>query len=134
MDDPLAESINRSPYDMNRSQDPTIGVMLHMLLGLLVWALQFTLAYGGHTLACTLGGGPLAAAALVAGPTVAAALVVLAAVIWPDPLTRRLGLHAQLPGRRTYDRVARAIGALSLIAILWTGATILLVAPCLQGR
>jgi hypothetical protein len=36
--------------------------------------------------------------------------------------------------RRVYDRFARAVAVLATVAILWTGATALLVTACTQGR
>jgi hypothetical protein len=117
-----------------RPKPSTLGTLVYILFGLIVWAAQLTLVYLGHTLACRLGWPLQAADVLVLGGSIALAAIVIAFLAAPAPVARRLGLPPGMEDRRVYDRFARAIALLAAVAILWTGATALLVAACTQGR
>ncbi len=117
-----------------RPKPSTVGTLVYILFGLIVWAVQLTLVYGGHTLVCRLGWSPAWADAMVVGVSVVPAVAVVAVLAAPAPVARRLGLHPGMDDRRVYDRFARAVAALATVAILWTGATALVVSACTQGR
>ena len=104
------------------------------MFGLLLWVFQLTVIYGGHVLACSQGGPAGLAVRIVYGATAVAALLLLCFVVWQGRAARLLGLTPAMADRRTYDRIALLIGVLSGIAILWTGATAIVVAACEQAR
>jgi hypothetical protein len=117
-----------------RPKPSTLGTLVYILFGLIAWAVQLTLVYAGHTLACRLGWQAATADALVLGVSVVPAVAVVAFLAAPAPFARWLGLHPGMDDRRVYDRFARAVAVLATVAILWTGATALLVTACTQGR
>lgn len=119
------------------SDGSSIGKMLFMTGGLLVWAVHFTIIYGFTTVACTkdfaitniLGFGivPLAigAATLVALATTGAVLI--AAISGPIP--PRSARYGEITEHfMQYTTVV--IAALSLIAITWNALPAIIVSPC----
>ncbi|MEX0405587.1 hypothetical protein ABGN05_07945 [Aquibium sp. LZ166] len=112
----------------------TVGTLVYILFGPILWALQFTLIYGGHTLACSQGATPAAGEWLVYAASIVPAVIVLVFLVVQTPFARILGLTRAMEDRRAYDRIAWAVALLSEFAIVWTGATALVVAACTQGR
>jgi hypothetical protein len=91
-----------------------------MSSGILVWALHFAAAYGFTGLACARG---LAAAVpwVVGAATLAAAAA--AALVIVRGASRRAGFE---------DTVAFSLAAFALVAILFEGASVFWVAPCVS--
>jgi hypothetical protein len=112
----------------------TVGTLTYIMFGLLLWVLQLTVIYGGHVLVCSRSAPAELAGWIVYGATAVAALLLLGFVVWQSRAARLLGLTSAMADRRTYDRIALMIGALSGIAILWTGATAIVVTACEQAR
>lgn len=85
-----------------------------------LWFGYFLLIYGFHALACRF--------LWPAGPVLAAATALTAAALaaeaWP---LRRL---ARIEPRGFYRAAGLGLGALSLLATLWVGATSWMVPPC----
>jgi hypothetical protein len=111
-----------------------MGTLTYIMFGLLLWVFQLTVIYGGHVLICSRGGPAELAVWTVYGATAVAALLLLGFIVWQGGVAPMLGLTSAMADRRAYDRIALVIGALSGIAILWTGATAIVVAACEQAR
>lgn len=108
--------------------------MLFLLWGLIVWGLQFSLVYVGHTFLCGLGGQEHASSILVGTATVFSVALIAPIVIAPVQVSRLTGLERQRPDTNAIITIARLIGALSLIAAIWTGSAALIVQACVSLR
>jgi hypothetical protein len=102
---------------------------LWLLFGPAVWAVHFTLLYGAHTLLCALAGG----AATRVVPLVVITATAAALAILTVPLVRAPTSYRRPPP----DPVSAFIRSttvwllvLSVIAVLWAGATALIVTAC----
>ena len=116
-------------------RDPsTIATMLFLLWGLIVWGLQFSLVYVGHTFLCALGGQEHTSSILVGTATVFSVALIAPIVITPVQVSRLTGLERQRPDTNAIITIARLIGALSLIAAIWTGSAALIVQACVSLR
>lgn len=112
----------------------TAGTLVFLMFGPLVWAGHLTLVYGGHTLVCLRGGMADAAGMYVLAVTVVAVLIVCSFIFQLERWARAMGLLTGEDANRTTHRIARLLAILSLIAVLWSGATVGLVSACVQGR
>lgn len=93
---------------------------LWMASGVLIWALHFALAYGFTGLACARGFGgavPWVVGAATLAAAGAAAFVILRGA------SRRADFK---------DTIAFSLAAFALVAILFEGASLLWVAPCVS--
>jgi hypothetical protein len=117
-----------------RPEPSTLGTLAYLLLGPLAWALQLTLVYAGHTLVCSQGGSAALGDGLVIVVSAVLAVLVGSFLLFPLAVARVLGLTREMDARAAYDRIARVAGVLALVAIVWTGATAVLVEACAQGR
>lgn len=108
----------------------TVGTLVYMLFGLIVWAVQFTTIYMTHTLVCTVGAPGAIASTLVVVVSAATAIGLVFALVRTDKLAVALGVNADAAGRTTYDGVFRILAILSVIAIVWTAATAFVVMAC----
>ena len=114
--------------------DPRAGrpSALWLLLGPTVWAVHFTILYLAHTLLCAVGG-PGTRPTVTTVVTVA---TVMALAVLTIPLLRT-SLRRQTPAASDSPAVGRFLrGAtpwlliLSAIAVIWAGATALIVPAC----
>ena len=112
----------------------TVGTLVYILFGLIMWALQFTVLYGGHTLVCSQGGTPATGDWLVYSASIVPGAIVLAFLVAQSAFARVLGLTGDMEDRRIYDRFAWFVALLSWFAIIWTGSTALVLMACTQGR
>lgn len=107
-----------------------IPLFIYLSLGPLLWAAHTTIAYGAHTILCARGGSPMTGTIALAVLT----LLFLAALGLILVRQRRVGrifsLADDAAGRRSYDGIARLLGGLSLLAILWSGTAIALLSSC----
>jgi hypothetical protein len=117
-----------------KHQAPAAGTLAYILFGPILWGLQLIIIYAGHTLICTSGLPGSFARIMVLAVTAIAALVLLAFLSGQRPAGRFFGLVEDTPGRHTYDGVARTLGILAMVAIIWAGGTALVVASCVQAR
>ena len=110
----------------------TVGTLVFLMWGLIVWGLQFTVLYLSHTWLCALGAQAAATGILSAILTIVAVVaiaLVLLAPAWAGQLAGlRQGDHAHLL------TIARAVALLSTVAALWTGATAAFVESCALAR
>jgi len=111
-------------------EPPVIPFLVFLMAGPLIWAVHFAVLYGGHTLLCAAAL-DMWAKPLVAAATILAGLAILALLHRPDVWARRLGLGAVGPYRTD---LARLLAALSGLAVLWGGATALVLTACVGGR
>lgn len=117
-----------------RPKPSTPGTLIYLLFGPILWAIQLTVVYGGHTLVCSQGGTAAAAHSMTLVVSAVIGIADLAFLLAPGAFARGLGLTRDMDARRAYERVAWVGGALALVAIVWTGTTVLVVDACLQGR
>ena len=112
-----------------------IGAILYLLLGLIVWAVHFTIIYSTHAVLCARGwtDSPLAVQMIIAAATGIALAISIPATLagwrWSrhaDPDTE--GVSAFQHG------VMSLLALLATIGITYGGATTLFVSPCLQLR
>ncbi|MBB4016465.1 hypothetical protein GGR16_001471 [Chelatococcus caeni] len=109
------------------------GTLLYILAGPLLWAVQFTLIYAGHTAACLPAVPETLAVPLVAVPTVAAALAAVAFILRQEAFARALGAP-EPPRAAALHAIARIAVLLALVAVIWSGFALALVDSCLAGR
>lgn len=111
-----------------------IGTLVFILWGMIVWGLQFTAAYVGHTALCRIGDGESAVDLFVAAITVVA-LVGLAVVgLLPEQAARLAGVRLHNEDRRPILAISRIIVGLATVAVIWTASGTLLLEPCIAGR
>jgi hypothetical protein len=116
-------------------RDPsTIATIGFLLWGLIVWGLQFSLVYIGHTWLCALGWQAQASSILVGTATAFSVALIAPIVIAPAYVSRLTGVERQRPDTNALIKIARLIGAISLIAAIWTGAAALIVQACVSLR
>jgi hypothetical protein len=115
----------------DRARRPsTVGTLVYLVLGLIVWAIQLTAIYMAHTLVCTIGAPASIASTFVFVLSAAIAIALVVALLNGDKVAVALGVAADARGRTTYDAIFRLIAVLSIIAIVWSGATALIVTSC----
>ncbi|MCR4264673.1 hypothetical protein [Nitratireductor sp. ZSWI3] len=112
----------------------TTGTLVYMLFGPLVWAVQFTLAYGGHTLVCARGGAPWISDVVVLAATALTAVLLVCFLVWQERCAGAFGQPAPPRRDRPTDGIARILAFLSLVAVFWGGATVGLLDACVLGR
>jgi hypothetical protein len=122
------------PRDGHDPRASATGTLAYLLLGPLIWAVQLTLIYGGHTLLCVAESPPASPMALVAGTTAAAFLATAVALFFRTALARGFGIGPDAAGRGTLVALARLLDLLSLFAIAWSGSTIALLEACVAAR
>lgn len=118
----------------------TIGTLIYLLIGPLLWAAHLTVVYGSQSSLCafdlgeaTNGSNGLATALVVVATLLCIGLIAL--VVWrPHPV---LGWLA--PGEPPLDRpfltwVMRALSALAALAILYAGVASVILPACAQLR
>ena len=119
---------------MEVATSSTIGTLVFLLWGLIVWGLQFSASYIGHTWLCAIGAPPLASNLLVGGLAAIAVVLLLPAVFASQRLATLAGIKGDDRDRVGLHTISRAIAALSTVAALWTTAGGLLLQACVQGR
>ena len=117
-----------------KDQASAIGTLAYMLFGPILWGLQLTIIYAGHTLMCAVDLPGSLVRIMVLAVTAVIALVLLAFLLGQGSAARFFGLPEHSAGRRTYDSVSRTMGILATVAIIWAGGTALVVASCVQAR
>lgn len=121
------------PSSSDRAPPSTLGTLVYILWGPIGWGGQLTLVYVGHTVFCALGATPLVD--VLIGLATAFAMASIAPIIlaptWPGALVR---LHPQDADAGSLMVIARWLAVLASLAVLWTGATLLLVDACMFAR
>lgn len=118
-----------------------IGTLIFILIGPILWAVQLTLIYGAQSSLCAFGVGVGAngSNALAAGTVIATTVVCMGlaalALIRPDGSYELItGTHPPGEQRRFLVGVLRALGGLSLLAMLYAGLGAALLPACAQLR
>lgn len=124
-----------TPENISPRRDPsTIATIVFLLWGLIIWGLQFSITYIGHTWLCARGGGETASTVLIGGATVLALGLIAPVVAAPERLSSAARLEPGKPDTVALITIARLIGILSAIAAIWTGATAAIVQACVAIR
>jgi len=106
----------------------TLGTILYLLNGPILWAVHFTAIYGAQSTMCGRDL-PAPVQTVVLGTTIAALIPLAAITAWPAWASRLLRKrNAEIP--HALVAIARWLSLLSAIAILWAGATALWIPPC----
>jgi ABC-type Co2+ transport system permease subunit len=121
-------------YAPERHEPSTLGTLAFILWGLIVWGLQFTAVYVGHTWLCALGASAAATGLLTALLTVLAVALILPVAVMPDRMAKTVGLRPADSNAAHIIVIARAVALLSIVAALWTGSTAVFLDPCALGR
>jgi len=112
----------------------TIGTILFLLWGLVIWGLQFSASYLAHTWLCRLGASATVIDAVIAGLTVLAVALIAPLAFQHDWSARLAGVRGGEADAGHLKTVARTVALLSILAALWTGLGALLVDACVIGR
>lgn len=127
---------------MNRSSPVAsiVEILIYLLIGPLVWAAHLMVIYSTTTLICALGqrsnwGAAGTVSAVVIAATAVALAIVAVSTARPRQARSLLGVKNTSDSMTAFlDRAMRILGALSLVAIFWAGATVIVVTPCVQLR
>jgi hypothetical protein len=109
----------------------TVGTLVFLMWGLIVWGLQFTALYLAHTWFCALGAPGAALDILAAVLSATAVVVILPVLLAPAWSGRLVGLQEEQPHLLM---IARTVALMSMIAALWIGATVAFVDACALAR
>ena len=114
----------------------TVGALLRLVAGLIVWASAFVFLYAGFSVGCLMLAPPpedglanpvTVMLALFAGLHLAA-LGGLAWLWWTRPVAADIGESES--SRRLRHRVEGLVLACSMIALIWVAFPVIMVAPC----
>jgi hypothetical protein len=111
-----------------------LGTLVFIMWGAIVWGLQLTAVYVGHTWLCALRVPAVTTDVLMAALTALAITAILPILAAPGPSARFAGLRTGDGDSRHLTSIARVIAALSLVATLWTGATAVFLQACAFAR
>jgi hypothetical protein len=111
-----------------------VGTLIYLMAGLIVWGLQFTVVYGSHVLLCLSASPGRLVGTVVTAVTVLAAAALTAFLVWQRRAADLLGVEGDGEWKTGSDRIARVVTILSIIAILWTGWTVLIIDSCAYTR
>lgn len=119
----------------------TVGTIVFLLFGPIVWSGHLAFCYGMQSVACALAGpsaierDPLVIDILIWVATLAGAVLLVGALLAPRALATLLRADAWAAPQRTFQRrTMRGLAALSLLAIMATAAGTLLIASCAPLR
>lgn len=110
-----------------------VATILYLLFGPIVWAAHLTVTYGAHTLVCARGGGAELAAWIVYAATAIGVAILIGAMLYALG-RRRAAEGANEPVRRFEHDVMWLLALLSTAGVIWGGATVLFVSPCMVLR
>ena len=124
---------------MSAGTAPTIGTVLFVLFGPIVWAGHLLVTYGGHASLCAFGVtsiGRLPTLPVLLWSATAAALALLAGgLLWPSGVRRLLRVESSLETEnRWLEGLMRLLTGQSLLGVAYAGVAILLVPNCLPLR
>ncbi|WP_119421691.1 hypothetical protein [Desertibaculum subflavum] len=116
-----------------RASASGVGTLVYLTSGPILWALHLLVIYGAQPLVCMTSAE--AGTILVSIATPAFAALTAAAMTWPDRLARLLRATVEsLELGRFHRSVLRWLGFLSLLGIVWAGATAAIIPACEQLR
>lgn len=111
-----------------------VGTLIFIMWGMIVWGLQFTGAYVGHTFLCRVGADDTASDLMIAGLTIVALVALGAVGLFADRTATLAGVRLTDGDRRSIIRISRTIVGLATIAAIWTAAGLFIVDACVGGR
>jgi hypothetical protein len=111
-----------------------VGTLVFIMWGMIVWGLQFTGAYVGHTFLCRVGADDDASDLMIAGLTIAALVALGAVGLFADRTATLAGVRLTDGDRRSIIRISRTIVGLATIAAIWTATGLVIVDACVGGR
>lgn len=126
--------MTRLPSDERSPLASSVGTLLFIAFGALVWAAQFSVAYAVSTLACVVWQSPRWSYAVVASATIVALGMMALYVVRTQAFASLFGLPAVIAQREGLIETGRAVALLATFAIVWTGVTLGFVDACAQGR
>lgn len=119
----------------------SVGTITYILIGPLAWALHLTVIYGSQSTLCTFV--PPQPVIFDLGlveiiVTIASVVTALAPalLLWRSAATKRVlnAPGAESPDASFHDALARLLGLLSIIGIVWAGLIVALLPPCAALR
>lgn len=130
------------PHIGSKRSGSTFASFVFMLLGLIAWALHLTVIYSVQSTICAIAppaarppAGLNVVEIVILAATVLAAVVALLPVVAPNATSGLLRTRSAEPEElRFHQSVAAWIGVLSLMGILWGGATAIMLVPCASLR
>jgi hypothetical protein len=111
-----------------------IGTLAFILWGMIVWGLQFSASYAGHTLLCRIGAPAGTSALMVAALAILAVAAIAPVAFFPRAMARLAGIVMTDADRAHILTIGRVIAILSIIAAIWTATGIFLIGQCELGR
>jgi hypothetical protein len=111
-----------------------VGTLIFIMWGMIVWGLQFTGAYVGHTFLCRVGADDYASDLLIAGLTIVALMALAAVGLFPERTATVAGVRLAGGDRRAIIRISRTIVGLATVAAIWTATGLFIVDACVGGR
>lgn len=122
------------PRDERGPLASSVGTLVFIAFGALLWAAQFSVAYAVNTLACVIWQSPWWSYAVIAAATIAALGAMAAYVVRTQAFASLFGLSTEIARREGLIETGRAVALLATFAIVWTGVTMAFVDACAQGR
>jgi hypothetical protein len=113
------------------------GALVFLLLGPITWSVHFFVLYTGHASICALTGGAGTGwiKIIIVGVTALCLAALAAIMIQARPLYRRLTGHQGEDEEAAFLVTGtRVMSFLSLLGVVWAGATVLIVPICAQLR
>ncbi|MEJ8570466.1 hypothetical protein [Microbaculum marinum] len=111
-----------------------VGALVLISAGPLIWVAQFAVAYAVTTFACAVLLAPWWADFAVAAATTAAAAMLAVHLLLAARIAPLLGVPTETAVKTGLVRTARLATLIAMVAVLWTGSSIVFVAACTQGR
>lgn len=111
-----------------------VGTLVFILWGMIVWGLQFSASYAGHTLLCRIGAPAEAAPILVAALAIVSVAAIAPVAFFPHAMARIARIIMTDADRAHILTIGRVIAILSIIAAIWTASGIFLIGQCELGR
>ena len=111
-----------------------VGALAFVCAGFLIWAAQFAVTYAATTFACAVMLEPRWADFWIVAATIAALIAIAAHVLRPAATATLFGVPAATAHGEGLVRAGRLVALLSAIAVVWTGASVVFVDACVQGR
>ncbi len=113
-----------------RQNSSTLGTMIFILWGVIVWFLHLSAIYLAHTLLCALETRPTLIMTVIVWATVVALAAIAPIIIAPQRVANLTRLPRSNADGHHVVSIARFVAVLSLVAVLWSGATMVFVDSC----
>ncbi|WP_151613541.1 hypothetical protein [Sinorhizobium alkalisoli] len=114
---------------------PIASAILFLLAGPILWATHLLLVYGVQSAACAVGNSAMAPSVLIQASvilaTLGAILLLCFSLFFPGRLAHMLRYEMPEPHNRTFSvRVERLLSLLSLMGVVWSGASVFQIDVC----